>query len=139
MFARDLDDCPESRIALELFKLRGFVRFSVDLKDLRIAPAVLHSIPRRAVFEHISNMSKLIMYLVEVRFNRFASERRDIILLRLSVSLAGSLHLAGLRTALYFNHLTARRLGGKRVLRSFGGPLSELQICEAPWKGYDEC
>jgi len=78
MFARDLDDCPESRIALELFKLRGFVRFSVDLKDLRIAPAVLHSIPRRAVFEHISNMSKLIMYLVEVRFNRFASERRDM-------------------------------------------------------------
>ena len=37
-------------------------------------------------------------------------------LLRFAPSPTGSLHLGGLRTAL-FNHLTARKLGGKWLLR----------------------
>ncbi|KLO17610.1 Glutamyl/glutaminyl-tRNA synthetase [Schizopora paradoxa] len=39
-----------------------------------------------------------------------------MVLLRFAPSPTGSLHLGGLRTAL-FNHLTARRLGGKWILR----------------------
>ncbi len=39
-----------------------------------------------------------------------------MVLLRFAPSPTGSLHLGGLRTAL-FNHLTARRLGGKWLLR----------------------
>ena len=39
-----------------------------------------------------------------------------MVLLRFAPSPTGSLHLGGLRTALY-NHLYARKLGGKWILR----------------------
>ena len=80
-------------------------------------------VPKRVIFWRLSQIRKTDVW--QELANQTSSRSRAslcfrhtaaMVLLRFAPSPTGALHLGGLRTAL-FNHLYARKLGGKWILR----------------------
>ena len=71
----------------------------------------------RFVWQELVNQTSPGAYALNERLYTPATSRQPtMVLLRFAPSPTGALHLGGLRTAL-FNHLYARKLGGKWILR----------------------